>query len=243
MKEMMIFENENFGELRSLEIENEVWFVAKDVCEILGLKNPTKSVGRLDKDERTNLKLGRQGNTNFVNEYGLYNLVLSSRKPEAKAFKRWITHEVLPSIRRTGSFNSDSTSKLLEALTNNQINTNNALLGFKNQMEDTAKTLKRHEEMLAKRVYLSPKEASEVRIAVCEKVRNIAYNKNLEYQFVRKYLFQRIYKALDENFGVATYRELPSMKMNEILAFIKKVKIYTDDLLQSSWQLDFSEEY
>jgi len=91
-------------ELRIVELENEPWFVAKDVCNILGLTNPSKAVSRLDEDERSNFKLGRQGEANIVNEFGLYNLVLSSRKPEAKQFKRWITHEVIPSIRKTGGY-------------------------------------------------------------------------------------------------------------------------------------------
>ena len=70
--------------------------------------------------KRANLKLGRQGNTNVINEYGLYNLVLASRKPEAKAFKRWITHEVIPSIRKTGGYNvSLLKEKEIEARLNN----------------------------------------------------------------------------------------------------------------------------
>ena len=104
MNDLMIFKNEEFGEIRAIEIENEPYFVAKDICEILGLSNPTMAINRLDKDEHTKLNLGRQGETNIVNEYGLYNLILASRKKGAKEFKRWITHEVLPSIRKTGGY-------------------------------------------------------------------------------------------------------------------------------------------
>lgn len=91
-------------QVRTVVIDGEPWFVAKDVCEILELSNPTVAVQKLDEDERAKFNLGRQGETNVVNEYGLYNLVLSSRKPEAKQFKRWITHEVIPSIRKTGQY-------------------------------------------------------------------------------------------------------------------------------------------
>lgn len=94
-------------ELRIIEKDNEIWFVAKDVCEILEISNPSMAIQRLDDDERAKFNLGRQGLTNVVNEYGLYNLVLGSRKPEAKEFKRWITHEVIPSIRKTGSYSLD----------------------------------------------------------------------------------------------------------------------------------------
>ncbi len=90
--------------VRTVLIDNEPWFVAKDVTEILELSNPTVVINRLDDDERAKLNLGRQGETNIVNEYGLYQLVLGSRKPEAKEFKRWITHEIIPSIRKTGSY-------------------------------------------------------------------------------------------------------------------------------------------
>lgn len=91
--------------LRTLTDENgEPWFVAKDVCDILEISNPSDALKRLDDDERSRFNLGRQGETNIVNEAGLYALVLGSRKPEAHEFKRWVTHEVLPQIRRTGGY-------------------------------------------------------------------------------------------------------------------------------------------
>ncbi|KAB8291892.1 phage antirepressor KilAC domain-containing protein [Bifidobacterium apri] len=84
--------------------DGEPWFVAKDVCDILGHSNVSVALDRLDDDERSKFNLGRQGNTNIVNEAGLYSLVLGSRKPEAHEFKRWVTHEVLPSIRKHGGY-------------------------------------------------------------------------------------------------------------------------------------------
>ena len=91
--------------LRTLTDEaGEPWFVAKDVCDILGHSNVSMALDRLDDDERSKFNLGRQGETNIVNEAGLYVLVLGSRKPEAHEFKRWVTHEVLPQIRRTGGY-------------------------------------------------------------------------------------------------------------------------------------------
>lgn len=82
----------------------EPWFVVKDVCDILGHSNVSMALDRLDDDERSKFNLGRQGETNIVNEAGLYVLVLGSRKPEAHEFKRWVTHEVLPSIRKHGGY-------------------------------------------------------------------------------------------------------------------------------------------
>lgn len=95
----------NNAALRTLTDEaGEPWFVAKDVCDILEISNPSDALKRLDDDERSRFNLGRQGETNIVNEAGLYALVLGSRKPEAHEFKRWVTHEVLPQIRRTGGY-------------------------------------------------------------------------------------------------------------------------------------------
>lgn len=99
-------------ELRIIEKDNEIWFVAKDVCDILEIKNSRDAVSRLDDDEKgvvlTDTPGGRQ-KLQAVNEFGLYNLVLTSRKPEAKEFKRWITHEVIPSIRKHGAYMTPET--------------------------------------------------------------------------------------------------------------------------------------
>lgn len=102
--EIQTFTNEKFGDVRALSIDGEPWFVAKDVCDALDLSNPSVSVQSLDEDERAKFNLGRQGETNIVSEPGLYKLIMRSRKPEAKAFQRWVTHEVLPAIRRTGGY-------------------------------------------------------------------------------------------------------------------------------------------
>lgn len=105
MNEVKIFENVRFGEIRTLTIGNEPWFVASDICKALEVANTTQAVQRLDDDEKSMLNIGLSGGaTNCVNEYGLYNLVLASRKKEAKEFKRWITHEVIPSIRKHGGY-------------------------------------------------------------------------------------------------------------------------------------------
>ncbi len=112
MNELSIFKNADFGEIRTIMQEGEPWFVAADVCRALEIGNPTMSLGRLDEDEKMTLNSteghsGQRGGAQFlnvVNEPGLYSLVLGSRKPEAKAFKRWITHEVIPAIRKTGVY-------------------------------------------------------------------------------------------------------------------------------------------
>lgn len=111
MSDMLLFQRAELGRVRCYIVDNEPWFLLKDVCECLDLSNPTSCFNRLDEDERSKFNLGRQGDANIVNEYGVYNLVLSSRKPEAKAFKRWITHDVIPSIRKKGLYGVTSDIK------------------------------------------------------------------------------------------------------------------------------------
>ena len=108
---LQLFENTDW-KVRVVMRDGEPWFVAKDVCECLDLGNPSQAIARLEDDERwliSNEALRANGETAVVSEPGLYSLVLGSRKPEAKAFKRWVTHEVLPSIRKTGSYSVTQT--------------------------------------------------------------------------------------------------------------------------------------
>lgn len=105
---IQVFNNEDFGEVRALTIDQQPWFVAKDVCDALGIAtNHLREEGRgLDDDEVANLPNweGKGAAPLIITEAGLYTLILRSRKPEAKRFKRWVTHEVLPSIRRDGAY-------------------------------------------------------------------------------------------------------------------------------------------
>lgn len=105
---LQIFSCPEFGSVRSLLIDNEPWFVANDLCNALSIRNSRDATNKLDDDEKNTVALtdGNRGNPNItvVNEPGMYTLVLGSRKPEAKAFKRWITHTILPALRRDGSY-------------------------------------------------------------------------------------------------------------------------------------------
>ena len=116
---LMTFENAAFGKIRTLTIDGEPWFVAADVCRALEIGNPSMAVERLDDDEKgisTIDTLGGKQRMTIINEPGLYSLVLSSRKPEAKAFRRWISHEVIPTIRKYGGY---MTKSLLEQVLEN----------------------------------------------------------------------------------------------------------------------------
>ena len=97
----------NGSDVRTVLINDEPWWIAKDVCDILGLSDVSMSVARLDDDEKLTQTLfvsGQNRNVNLINESGLYALVIRSNKPEAKAFRKWVTSVVLPSIRKTGSY-------------------------------------------------------------------------------------------------------------------------------------------
>lgn len=119
MNEIKIFENEQFGEVRTVVIDSEPYFVGKDITNILGYQNGSRDLNRhVDEDDRTKTMVfdGTQNKeTIVINESGLYSLILSSKLPKAKEFKRWVTSEVLPSIRKNGAYMTGET--LEKALT------------------------------------------------------------------------------------------------------------------------------
>lgn len=131
MNELQIFKYEQ-NEIRTIQKDGEPWFILKDVCGVLGISNATDVAKRLDSDEVTRFNLGGlSGETNIINESGLYNVILRSDKPEAKPFRKWVTSEVLPSIRKHGAYmtpetleaailNPDTMIKLCTALKDEQ---------------------------------------------------------------------------------------------------------------------------
>lgn len=112
MDNIQVFSNDQFGQVRTIFKDGEPWFVAADVCKALKIGNSSMAMSRLDDDEKADISLtdissngvAQRRDFSIINEPGLYSLVLSSRKPEAKVFKRWITHEVIPTIRKTGGY-------------------------------------------------------------------------------------------------------------------------------------------
>ena len=110
----------NDTDVRSITEENEIWFALVDVCKILELSNSRMVADYLDDDERRKFNLPRQGNTWFVNEPGLYHVILTSKSEKAVPFRRWVTHEVLPSIRKQGFYSLLTKENLIEVLTDKQ---------------------------------------------------------------------------------------------------------------------------
>ena len=108
MNKLQVFNNQEFGSVRTLTLNDEPWFVGKDVAKILGYVDTNKAIAmHVDEDDKLNdktaLSLGQRGGW-FINESGLYSLILSSKLPSAKKFKRWVTSEVLPALRKTGQY-------------------------------------------------------------------------------------------------------------------------------------------
>lgn len=145
---IQVFNSEDFGSIRAIKIEDEPWFVAKDVCDALGLSNHRSSIALLDDDERgvhTVDTLSGEQDMAIITEAGLYSLILRSRKPEAKRFKRWVTHEVLPSIRSHGMYATPQTIERMLADPDTMITTLKVLKAERERanalMEDNARLL------------------------------------------------------------------------------------------------------
>lgn len=110
MNDLQIFNYES-NEVRTIMRDGEPWFCLLDVCRVLDLSSPHKVAERLDRDELTGIKVRSGGQTReitFINESGLYNVILRSDKPEAKPFRKWVTSEVLPAIRKTGTYSTNA---------------------------------------------------------------------------------------------------------------------------------------
>lgn len=173
--ELQIFSNSEFGEIRTITKDDEPWFVASDICRSLDLSNPTMAMQRIDDDEKAKFNLGLSGGeTNCVNEYGLYSLALASRKKEAKDFKRWITHEVLPSIRKNGGYIAGQETMSDEELmakallvANNKIAERDKIIGQKQA---------RIEQMKPKEIFADAVSASHTSILVGDLAKLICQN-------------------------------------------------------------------
>lgn len=120
MNELQIFNNEEFGQIRTVEIDGEIYFVGKDITEVLGYANASKAItDHVDEEDKLNNEslssLGQRGGW-LINESGLYSLILSSKMPNAKKFKRWVTSEILPTLRKTGSYEMPNMSTEMKAI-------------------------------------------------------------------------------------------------------------------------------
>lgn len=204
MNELKVFENPEFGRVRTVSVDNEPWFFAKDVCDALSIA--TNHVREsLDEDEVSNLRTTEIGPEFggkaplIVSEAGLYSLILKSRKPEAKAFKRWITHEVIPAIRKTGGYQVPQTPAEQMA---------QGLLAAQKLLAERDETIAKQKEQIdtltPKGIFADSVSASDTTILIGELAKIIKQNgtdmgQNRLFQWLRdkKYLIGR--KGTDYN--------------------------------------------
>lgn len=207
MNEIQLFTDGEFN-MRTAVVDGEPLFCLVDVCKVLDIQNPSKVAQRLDDDERTKLELGRQGETNFITESGLYAVILRSDKPNAKSFRRWVTSEVLPSIRKTGNYSAKPMTT-----------------------EEKIKLLAQGNTELAERVDrlendmpLYGCEIDEVQKLVKRKAVSVLGGKDSEAyadRSIRSQTFKDIYCQLKREFGcVATYKSIKRRYIDNVREFI-----------------------
>jgi prophage antirepressor-like protein len=223
MNDIQIFNNPDFGEIRTILIDNEPWFVAKDIAKTLGYRNTNQSVkDNTDEDDRgASPVVTPSGTQNMVvvNESGLYSLIFGSKLEGAKKFKRWVTSEVLPSIRKNGSYQKESQ---LPQTTDGKI----ALLAQGHmELKEEVDTIKADLEALKMDLPILPIEAERITEAVKKKGVMIlggktssAYND----RGIRQKLYNDLYSNLKYNFGVRSYKSIKRSQCDKAIEIIKK---------------------
>ncbi|MET4565152.1 phage antirepressor [Bacillus subtilis] len=212
MNELQKIFNYQDQQVRTVVKDGQPWFVAKDVCNILSHSNHKVAVSRLDEDEVSKVyltdSLGRNQKTIVVNEAGLYSLILTSNKPEAKQFKRWITHEVIPTIRKTGGYVANDELFIQTYLP--QADENTKLL-FKTTLHTMKEQSKQIETMKPKVIFAEAVESSESSVLVGELAKIIQQNgvdigPNKLFQWLRDngYLIRK----KGESFNLPTQRSM-----------------------------------
>lgn len=213
MNEIQLFTDGEFN-MRTTVVDGEPLFCLVDVCKVLDIQNPSKVAQRLDDDERTKLELGRQGETNFITESGLYAVILRSDKPNAKSFRRWVTSEVLPSIRKTGGYNKPLTTlEQIQLLAQG----NTELAERVDRVEDKIGSLEND-------MPLYGCEIDEVQKLVKRKVVSILGGKDSEAyadRSIRSQTFRDMYGQLKREFGcVSTYKSIKRRYIDDVQNFI-----------------------
>lgn len=214
--EVEIFENEEFGKIRTVNIDGEPWFVAKDVCDILGVKNTTQSMQQLEDFERAMFNIGRQGEANIISESGFYALVLRSRKPIAKPFRIWVTSEVLPSIRKTGSYTANPSNKMELALDDMKV-----VYAQINNMEDLLAEQNEKLDRVVDNLTLSTRQQQKIYKVAKDRVNHLlggAHSK--EYKANSRSYFINMWNGLKSKFQCGSYKDLNPIYFDKAVEFI-----------------------
>lgn len=205
MEELQIFNNEEFGNVRSLVIDNEPWFVGKDVAEALGYKNVRDSLARhIDSDDKRDGvvihdSMGREQKPIIINESGLYSLILSSKLESAKKFKHWVTSEVLPTLRKTGSYAKAPTDpRQLLKLT---IEAHEQTAQRVDVLEEKVSSLEKSTTIDSSQQYMLERIAKTTVISALGGIDSRAY------QLMSRKLFSSIWRDYKKYFKLGSYRD------------------------------------
>lgn len=202
--ELKIFENEKFGKVRTAILDNDVWFVGKDVAVALGYSNPSNAVvNHVDSEDKTTY-LNRVSGSNYktkttvINESGLYSLVLSSKLPTAKEFKRWITKDVIPSIRKYGMYATMDTIDKMLADPNNAIKIFTALKEEREAKEKALKLVQEKQEEIdllshSKKLYTTSEIAKELGFKSPQELNKKLCDLNIQYKVNNSWLLYSKY--------------------------------------------------
>lgn len=222
MEQLKIFENEEFGQVRTINIDGEPWFVGKDVAKILGYKDTSDAMRRHVDDEdkltRCFTDSGQKRELYIINESGLYSVILSSKLPSAKRFKRWVTSEVLPVIRKTGSYEMDDYSPEMKAI----LMHDKKLVKIDNRVTD----LENHMTIdYGQQTVLGDEVNKAVLDALGGKYSN-AYNE------IGKKVFAECNRDLKHYFHVNARNNVPKKRYYEALEYIQEWKPCTNTQIQ-----------
>ena len=215
MSDLQIFNSEEFGEVRTVLVENEPMFCLIDICKALEIKNATDVAKRLDEDELTRLNLGsRAGETNFITESGLYAVILRSDKPNAKKFRKWVTAEVLPQIRKTGGYNvPKSTSGQIQLLAQGYTELEQTV----NSIKDDVTELKDNVPLYGCEIDEVQKHVRRIGVKVLGGKDSNAYRDGS----IRSSVYSDIYGQLKREYGcVASYKSIKRKYVADVHEFI-----------------------
>ncbi|GMA64730.1 BRO family protein [Alicyclobacillus fastidiosus] len=224
MQELQVFEYD-MQPVRTVVIDGNAWFVARDVCAALELGDVSKAVARLDEDEKGTSSIRTPGGIQdvlVVNEPGLYSLVLGSRKPEARTFKRWITHEVIPSIRKTGKYDTQENVVPLskeQALVTVLRTTADLVEGqeqIREMMAVQAQEIKTLAVKVEEQITLDSGEQRRLQKAVSKRVYELEHE-----PLKRPQLYSQLYREIKDRWAVPSYKDVRRTELQQVLRYIE----------------------
>lgn len=227
--QLQLFQKEEFGTIRTVIIDGEPWFVAKDVCDILGIKNPTDALNKgLEDFERARFNLGRQGEANIISESGFYTLVIRSRKQVAKPFRIWVTREVLPTIRKTGQYVAGDRNKVESMVEDMGCNMKIAYAQI-NNMEDMIGEQNNMLKMVVDNMTLTTRQQQKLYKAAKDRINHLLGGAHsVRYKAHSKSYFINLWNDFKEKYATGSYKDLNPKYYDEAFDWILRWE-YSED--------------